>query len=173
MSSQRAFKCSIEMHYIQDACTRASLCCWVFCAHPRDGVEGLWEDVVARLVSSPCFLKFLFIGNMSEWVRLCEKSRKPCRVHTWLWVLWGLPQSPGLLRAWDAAEVEAPWEINSPSYRRGCRQKDHKRFTWDQNFIPGNWELLVIGCGSGRRAAHLLNEPDVYFSFPPSKRLWT
>lgn len=80
MSSQRAFKCSIEMHYMQDACVSASLCCWVFSAHPRDGVEGLWVDVVARLVSSPCFLKFLFIGNMSEWVRLCEKSWKPCRV---------------------------------------------------------------------------------------------
>lgn len=38
----------------------------VLYAHPRYGVEGLWENVVARLVSSPSFLKFLLIRNMND-----------------------------------------------------------------------------------------------------------
>lgn len=49
--------------------SRNTLCCKVLNAHPRYGVEGLWENVVARLVSSPSFLKFLPIRNMNDLVR--------------------------------------------------------------------------------------------------------
>lgn len=75
-------------------------------AYPRYGVEGLWEYIIAGLISSTSLLQFLFIRktkqNMNLRVEVLTnmngRAASEC-VRTWLWVLCGLPQSPGLLRA--------------------------------------------------------------------------
>lgn len=78
MSSRCEFLLCTHIKWKLDYCTRHALYCEVLYAHPRYGVEGLWENIVAWLVSSPSFLKFLFIRNMNDFVRSDKKIWQYC-----------------------------------------------------------------------------------------------
>lgn len=74
------------------------------------GVRCSSAGILSQLLEVPVHHKHEWVCSALQKNKMNTRSQRPC---TWLWVLWGLPQSPGLLRACDAAE--GPWVINSPS----------------------------------------------------------
>lgn len=77
------------------------------------GVRCSSAGILSQLLEVPVHQKHEWVCSALQKTKWIWEAVLCQRLCTWLWVLWGLPQSPGLLRACDAAE--GPWVINSPS----------------------------------------------------------